>query len=74
MNVLRMSIATVLALVYFVLAIPLAYLILLLFIIFGLPISFLVEGISQKSKVYKVHATITNPFLDCLEKVLDYLR
>lgn len=74
MTVLRMSIATVLALVYFVLAIPLAYLILLLFIILGLPISFLVEGVSQKSKVYKIHKTIINPFFDCLDKVLDYLR
>ena len=38
MNIVKMSVATVLALVHLMLAIPLAFLLLLLFVAFGLPI------------------------------------
>ena len=49
-----MSVATVLALLYLVLVIPLAFLILLLFVVFGLPIKYLLNKVSSKSKAYKV--------------------
>ena len=54
MNIVKMITATVLALLYLVLAIPLALLILLLFVVFGLPTYSLVNRVSSKSKAYKV--------------------
>ena len=56
MNFIKMSVATVLALLYLVLAIPLAFLILLLFVVFGLPTYYLVNRIS--------------PLADCFIKIL----
>ena len=50
MNFIKMSVATVLALVYLIFAIPLAFLILLLFVVFGLPIKYLLNKVSSKSK------------------------
>ena len=53
MNIVKMSVATVLALVYLIFAIPLAFLILLLFVVFGLPAYYLVNRVNSKSKAYK---------------------
>lgn len=68
-----MSVATVLALLYLVLAIPLAFLILLLFVIFGLPVHYLINKVSSKSKVYKVYKVIIGPFTNCFIKILDFI-
>lgn len=68
-----MSVATVLALLYLVLAIPLAFLILLLFVVFGLPTYYLVNRISPKSKTYKVYKIIISPLSDCFVKILDLI-
>ena len=65
-----MLVATVLALLYLVLAIPLALLILLLFVVFGLPTYYLVNRISSKSKAYKVYEIIISPFADFFIKIL----
>ena len=73
MNIVKMSVATVLALLYLVLAIPLALLILLLFVAFGLPTYYLVNRISPKSKSYKVYEIIISPFADCFIKILDFI-
>ena len=73
MNIIKMSVATVLALVYLMLAIPLAFLILLLFVVFGLPAYYLVNKVSSKSKVYKVYEVIIRPFADCFEKIMDFI-
>lgn len=68
-----MVIATVLALVYLMLAIPLALLILLLFVIFGLPTYYLVNRISPKSKAYKVYEIIISPLADFFINILDFI-
>ena len=68
-----MSVATVLALLYLVLAIPLALLILLLFVVFGLPTYYLVNSVSSKSKAYKVYDIIISPLADCFIKILDFI-
>lgn len=73
MNFIKMSVATVLALLYLVLAIPLAFVILLLFVAFGLPTYYLVNRISPKSKAYKVHEIIISPLADCFVKILDLI-
>lgn len=73
MNFIKMSVATVLALLYLVLAIPLAFLILLLFVVFGLPTYYLVNRICPKSKAYKVHEIIISPLADCFVKILDLI-
>lgn len=73
MNILKMSVATVLALLYLVLAIPLAFLILLLFVVFGLPAYYLVNRVSSKSKAYKVYEIIISPLADCFIKILDFI-
>ena len=73
MNVVKMSVATVLALVYLIFAIPLAFLILLLFVVFGLPAYYLVNRISPKSKAYKVYEIIISPLADCFVKILDFI-
>lgn len=73
MNIVKMSVATVLALLYLVLAIPLALLILLLFVVFGLPTYSLVNRISPKSKAYKVCKIIISPLADCFVKILDLI-
>ena len=73
MNIVKMSVATVLALLYLVLAIPLALLILLLFVVFGLPTYYLVNRISSKSKAYKVYEIIISPFADFFIKILDFI-
>ena len=73
MDIVKMSVATVLALVYLMLAIPLAFLILLLFVVFGLPAYYLVNRISYKSKAYKVYEIITSPLADCFIKILDFI-
>lgn len=73
MNFIKMSVATVLALLYFVLAIPLAFLLLLLFVVFGLPTYYLVNRISPKSKAYKVYGIIISPLSDCFVKILDLI-
>ena len=52
-NFIKMLVATVLALVYLIFAIPLAFLILLLFVVFGLPIKYLLNKVSSKSKALK---------------------
>ena len=70
MNIVKMIIATVLALLYLVLAIPLALLILLLFVVFGLPTYSLVNRVSSKSKAYKVYEIIISPFADFFIKIL----
>ena len=72
MNIVKMSIATVLALVYLMLAIPLAFLLLLLYVVFGLPIHYLVN-ISSKSKAYKVYEIIISPLADCFIKILYFI-
>ena len=73
MNIVKMIIATVLALLYLVLAIPLALLILLLFVVFGLPTYYLVNRISSKSKAYKVYEIIISPFAVFFIKILDFI-
>ena len=73
MNIVKMVIATVLALLYLVLAIPLAFLILLLFVVFGLPAYYLVNRVSNKSKSYKVYEIIISPLADCFIKILDFI-
>ena len=73
MNIVKMSVATVLALLYLVLAIPLALLILLLFVVFGLPTYYLVNRISPKSKAYKVYEIIISPFADFFIKILNFI-
>lgn len=73
MNIAKMSVATVLALLYLVLAIPLALLILLLFVVFGLPTYYLVNRISPKSKAYKAYEIIISPLADFFIKILDFI-
>ena len=73
MNIAKMSVATVLALLYLVLAIPLALLILLLFVVFGLPTYSLVNRVSSKSKAYKVYDIIISPLADFFIKILDFI-
>ena len=73
MNFIKMSVATVLALLYLVLVIPLAFLILLLFVVFGLPIKYLLNKVSSKSKAYKVYEIIISPLADCFVKILDLI-
>lgn len=73
MNFIKMSVATVLALLYLVLAIPLALLILLLFVAFGLPTYYLVNRVSSKSKAYKVYEIIISPLADCFVKIMDFI-
>ena len=73
MNFIKMLVATVLALLYLVLAIPLAFLILLLFVVFGLPAYYLVNRASSKSKSYKVYEIIISPLADCFIKILDFI-
>ena len=73
MNIVKLSVATVLALLYLVLAIPLALLILLLLVVFGLPTYYLVNRISSKSKAYKVYEIIISPFADFFIKILDFI-
>ena len=73
MNIVKMSVATVLALVYLMLAIPLAFLILLLFVVFGLPAYYLVNRVSSKSKSYKVYEIIIGPLADFFIKILDFI-
>ena len=73
MNIVKMSVATVLALVYLIFAIPLAFLILLSYVVFGLLIHYLVNGASSKSKAYKVYEIIISPFADCFIKILDFI-
>ena len=73
MNIVKMVTATVLALLYLVLAIPLAFLILLLFVVFGLPTYYLVNRVNSKSKAYKVYEAIIGPLADCFIKILDFI-
>ena len=77
MNIVKMSVATVLALVYLIFAIPLAFLILLLFVVFGLPAYYLVNRVSSKSKSksksYKVYEIIISPLADCFIKIMDFI-
>ena len=73
MNIVKMSVATVLALVYLMLAIPLAFSILILFVVFGLPAYYLVNRVSSKSKAYKVYEIIISPLADCFIKILDFI-
>ena len=73
MNFIKMSVATVFALLYLVLAIPLAFLILLLFLVFGLPAYYLVNRVNSKSKSYKVCEIIISPLTDCFIKILDFI-
>ena len=73
MNIVKMSVATVLALVYLMLAIPLAFLILLLFVVFGLPAYYLVNRVNSNSKAYKVYEIIISPFADFFIKILDFI-
>ena len=73
MNIVKMSVATVLALLYLVLAIPLALLILLLFVAFGLPTYSLVNRVSSKSKAYKAYEIIVSPLADFFIKILDFI-
>ena len=73
MNVVKMSVATVLALVYLIFAIPLAFLILILFVVFGLPIKYLLNKVSSKSKAYKVYEIIISPLADFFIKILDFI-
>lgn len=68
-----MSVATVSALLYLVLAIPLAFLLLLLYVAFGLPTYYLVNRVSSKSKAYKVYEIIISPFADFFIKILDFI-
>ena len=73
MNIVKMSVATVLALVYLIFAIPLAFSILILFVVFGLPTYYLVNRISPKSKAYKVYEIIISPLADFFIKILDFI-
>ena len=76
MNIVKMSVATVLALVYFMLAIPLAFLILILFVVFGLPAYYLVNRVNRvnsKSKAYKVYKIIISPLADFFIMILDFI-
>ena len=73
MNIVKMSVATVLALVHLMLAIPLAFLLLLLFVVFGLPIKYLLNKVSSESKAYKVCKIIISPLDDCYVKILDLI-
>ena len=73
MNIVKMSVATVLALLYLVLAIPLAFLILLLFVVFGLPTYYLVNRVNSNSKAYKVYEIIIGPLADFFIKILDFI-
>lgn len=72
MNIVKMSVATVLALVHLMLAIPLAFLLLLLFVAFGLPAYYLVNRVNSKSKAYKVYEIIISPLADCFVKIMDF--
>ena len=73
MNIVKMSVATVLALVYLMLAIPLAFSILILFMVFGLPAYYLITRVNSKSKAYKVYEIIISPLADCFIKILDFI-
>ena len=73
MNIVKMSVATVLALLYLVLAIPLALLILLLYVVFGLSTYYLVNRVNAKSKSYKVYEAIIGPLADCFVKIMDFI-
>lgn len=73
MNIVKMSVATVLALLYLVLAIPLALLILLLYVVFGLSAYYLVDRVNAKSKAYKVYEAIIGPLADFFVKILDFI-
>ena len=73
MNIVKMSVATILALLYLVLAIPLAFLLLLLYVVFGLPTYSLVNRLSSKSKAYKVYEAIIGPLADFFIKILDFI-
>ena len=73
MDIIKMSVATVLALVHLMLAIPLAFLLLLLYVVFGLPTYYLVNRISPKSKAYKVYEIIISPLADFFIKILDFI-
>lgn len=73
MNFIKMSVATVLALVYLIFAIPLALLILLLYVVFGLSAYYLVDRVNAKSKAYKVYEAIIGPLADCFVKIMDFI-
>lgn len=73
MNIVKMSVATVSALLYLVLAIPLAFLLLLLYVVFGLPTYYLVNRVNAKSKSYKVYEAIIGPLADFFIKILDFI-
>ena len=73
MNVVKMSVATILALVYLIFAIPLAFLILILFVVFGLPTYYLINRVNAKTKAYKVYEIIISPLADCFIKILDFI-
>ena len=73
MNIIKISVATVLALVNLMLAIPLAFLILILYAVFGLPAYYLINRVSSKSKTYKVYEAIIGPLADCFIKILDFI-
>ena len=73
MNIVKMVIATVLALVYLLLAIPLASLILLYFVVFGLPAYYLINRVNFKSKAYKVYEIIISPLANCFVKIMDFI-
>ena len=77
MNIVKISVATVLALVYLIFAISLCYffsfLILLLFVVFGLPAYYLVNSVSPESKAYEVYKIIISPLADCFINILDFI-
>ena len=73
MNIVKTVIATILALVYLIFAIPLAFLILLLYVVFGLPTYYLVDRVNAKSKAYKVYEAIIGPLADCFVKIMDFI-
>ena len=73
MNIAKMSVATLLALVYLIFAIPLAFSILILFAVFGLPAYYLINRVNSKSKAYKVYEAIIGPLADCFIKILDFI-
>jgi len=73
MNIVKMSVATVLALVYLIFAIPLAFSILILFVAFDLPAYYLVNRVNSKSKSYKVYEIIISPLADCFVKIMDFI-
>ena len=73
MNVVKMSVVTVLALVHLILAIPLAFFFFFLFVVFGLPIKYLVNRVNSKSKAYKVYEIIISPLADCFVKIMDFI-